>query len=263
MIRQVGTCFARARKHGARVLLMPQSFGPFEDTGDATRAALKHVDLTFTRDSRSFEHVSRLLDLETGAAEIHQSIDYTGCLPLRKPQKHHRYCIVVPNIKILERKGDMEYRQYLEWLRCGCVAAARSGLGIKVLSHTFGKDDVTIRDLVGPSPEFEVVRTDPLQSRLIIAGAAFVISSRFHGIINALTQNVPCATIGWSHKYDEAMARYGMQAFNVVELVNSDPETVVEALLQNSSSIRQRLEDVNRDTAAEYARIREVVLAAL
>jgi len=258
-IDQVGRSFARSKSRGARVILMPQSFGPFKTTARVARGALELADLVFARDAMSFENVSNLLGNQTRAPKLHESVDYTGYLPVDKFNAGEKYCVVIPNIKILERKGAAEYSKYLTWLKDACRAAVMRNLRVKVMSHTFGKDASVISDLHDEGSSFEIVQTDPLRSRQIIAGAEFVISSRFHGMMNALTQNVPCAAIGWSHKYDEGMARYGMQEFNVIELDDISSGSVVDGLIGASSSLRRRLERVNRDVTKEYDKIKESV----
>jgi len=41
------------------------------------------------------------------------------------------------------------------------------------------------------------------------------VSSRFHGLISALSAAVPALACGWSHKYAELMSDYGCPEFNV------------------------------------------------
>jgi colanic acid/amylovoran biosynthesis protein len=42
----------------------------------------------------------------------------------------------------------------------------------------------------------------------MIRGCEYVVGSRFHSLVFALSQGVPCTALGWSHKYGELMALF-------------------------------------------------------
>ncbi|MDR7194360.1 polysaccharide pyruvyl transferase family protein [Luteimonas terrae] len=46
----------------------------------------------------------------------------------------------------------------------------------------------------------------------IIAELDVALVSRFHAMVGALSLGVPCAVLGWSHKYAEVMARFGQES---------------------------------------------------
>ena len=63
----------------------------------------------------------------------------------------------------------------------------------------------------GPEPvvfDFDVNATAIKQ---IIAAMDVVLVSRFHAMVGALSLAVPAAVLGWSHKYAEVMARFGLE----------------------------------------------------
>ena len=49
--------------------------------------------------------------------------------------------------------------------------------------------------------------------RQIISGASLIVTSRFHGMIAALSLAVPVYVIGWSHKYREVLQSFQMEDF--------------------------------------------------
>jgi polysaccharide pyruvyl transferase WcaK-like protein len=53
----------------------------------------------------------------------------------------------------------------------------------------------------------------PGELRALIGAAAVLVTSRFHGMISALTERVPVLVIGWSHKYAEVLEQFGLAEF--------------------------------------------------
>lgn len=259
-IEQVGDCFKKIKNRGALVILMPQSFGPFEVTSDAVKNALHYSDLVFSRDAMSHQYLEGL----ESQTILERGIDYTGILsrslPYSNISESERNCIcVIPNIKIRERKGEAVFEQYLDWLNRLCFASVRVGLRVRLVSHTHGKDDAAIDRLSESNPDAEICRLDPFRTREIIGASRFVVTSRFHGLMNALTQNVPCVAIGWSHKYDEALRRYGMSGYNLEDFGSHTPKAILEKLRSNEVRIRADLEVCNAHSQTEYDRIKSRV----
>ena len=74
----------------------------------------------------------------------------------------------------------------------------------------------------------QVLRADMIKA--IIGNCDYVISSRFHALIAALSQRIPALALGWTHKYLELMKEVGLED-NILEL-NWDKAAVSEALNQ-------------------------------
>jgi polysaccharide pyruvyl transferase WcaK-like protein len=72
-------------------------------------------------------------------------------------------------------------------------------------------------------------------SRCLIAGCDLVLTSRFHGMISCLCLKTPVVVVGWSHKYAEVMAAFGLDDF-VVDY--ADPALDLAALVQSLHETR-------------------------
>ena len=75
-----------------------------------------------------------------------------------------------------------------------------------------------VRDAVGAHERLLAFDLDmnTAQIKRVIRGMDAVLVSRFHAMVGALSLGVPAAVLGWSHKYAEVMARFGLEA-NVMD----------------------------------------------
>ena len=209
--RQKARLFGSYADAGKPVVLLPQAFGPFEkpDVAEAAAAALDRTDLIFARHPDSLSHL-RGLSLSKPIVEM--APDFTNLFGPTVDPLERRTVVVIPNGRMAEMVNSVTEASYLGFLRA-CVAAALSnGFRVAVMAHEamdrafavqldaeFG-DDVATGNV-----------DDPLQAKALIGGAALVISSRYHGLVSALSQCVPAIGTSWSHKYAQLFADYGCE----------------------------------------------------
>lgn len=77
----------------------------------------------------------------------------------------------------------------------------------------------------------------------VIALMDIVVVSRFHAMVGALSIGVPPAVLGWSHKYEEVMARFGLEA-NVLDykqLAGADLLSRACGLFEDRVAVRGRI----------------------
>jgi colanic acid/amylovoran biosynthesis protein len=117
-------------------------------------------------------------------------------------------------------RGPVEGREhYLPFLRTCIGEVRRRGLEPCLLLHE-GERDVElagrIREGLG-EPIRVVQRADPLELKAIIGACDFVVGSRYHGLVSALSQGVPAIGAAWSHKYRYLFEDFGWAGY-LVEL---------------------------------------------
>lgn len=223
--------YKKLKSHGTRVILMPQAFGPFS-TRSMKRAIRKLVsvsDLVFARDSSSFEYLMSSLTQEL-KKKVKISPDFTiGTEAILPKQRLPGNFFIVPNEKVIKMRS-LSRQEYLNQL-VNVVGAARvAGASPFFLVHGGDKDAeicASVNDLL--QIKIPVVKEgNPLKVKGIIGSCDAGFSSRFHGIVNALSQSVPVMGIGWSHKYKELFASFGFYE-GLIE--HSDQITSTTAML--------------------------------
>lgn len=79
-------------------------------------------------------------------------------------------------------------------------------------------------------------------SRRLFARCDAVLTSRFHAMISALALGVPPVVIGWSHKYAEVLAEFGIERF-AVDFADplADIPALVRALLDERAALSAQI----------------------
>jgi polysaccharide pyruvyl transferase WcaK-like protein len=75
-------------------------------------------------------------------------------------------------------------------------------------------------------------------TRKLIRNCDVVVTSRFHGMISSLCLGVPPVVIGWSHKYVEVLAEFGLEQLAVDF---NDPQLDVVALMDRVTQSKEEL----------------------
>jgi len=207
---QAASYFSYVRRRGAKVVLMPQSFGPFErpEVRRAVQRLLAETDLVFPRDDTSTGCVTELCG---PSPRVVQAPDFTPLVhgeATAGPDLPDRAAAVVPNLKMVEMAG-LRRGAYEAFVARVVEAFRDRGLSPFFLPHA-SQDAGLIERIHSSVPgDVPVVReADALRLKGIIGRCEAVMCSRFHGLVSALCQGVPAVATGWSHKYRHLLEEY-------------------------------------------------------
>ena len=222
---------AKLRKDGVKVILMPQALGPFDDadTRAAVKVILDNANLVYARDRDSLAYAKQISD----ASNIRLSADITNQIygePFAKfDPVQHQVCFI-PNSKMLE-KTDLG-QTYVDLMVSMVKHAQQQNCKPYFLIHEGEADRQVARDILSrldaTIPVLEHIH--PLKIKWIIGQSKVVISSRFHGLVSALSQGVPVIATGWSHKYQRLLEGFGCE--QALMEVNEDASASIERLSQ-------------------------------
>lgn len=256
--------FQQAKRRGAKVILLPQAFGPFEQprVRRAVEAILRSADLVFARDEQSQAY---LADLNSGGTRIERAPDFTNLLegavvPVRPP-----FVCVIPNYRMVDKTRPEVARQYTAFLADCVRCVLRHGTPVKVLIHETDRDEelaYAVREAVEEDIEI-ICEQDALRIKGIIGQSLMTVSSRFHGLINALSQGVPALATSWSHKYRELMRDYDSEAF-LFSSLQFEEETAnkIDYVLRHREEVAARVECASavqkKEARAMWQTVREV-----
>ncbi|MFZ3070948.1 MAG: polysaccharide pyruvyl transferase family protein [Anaerolineaceae bacterium] len=273
---------------GVPVIKLSQAMGPFKTSLNRSlgRKFIPKCEHTFARGSLTAEYLRSIEipeDKVTQAADIaflyepeyslsHENEEAAGNLAerlLSLRQEGYKVIGIVPSSLVLKksRKLELDYAGKLINLVLSVgdekVHFVFLPNGTRASSEkTMNNDIIAIREVRKLAqrelPEEANAHIDwvdydinTCSVRRIIVACDALVTSRFHAMVAGLALCVPTMVIGWSHKYRETLADFGMEKYavdykneniNILRLFKeflSENEIIREQLLAKIPSVRQ------------------------
>jgi colanic acid/amylovoran biosynthesis protein len=203
----------RWRKNGTKIILLPQAFGPF--TSSKIRKYIQiiadNADLIYARDPISYQH---FIEVTGERSNVQIAPDFTnllcGILPKNFNPEENRFCLV-PNQHMIDKTSSEMGKAYIPFMTECARYLLQQNQKPFILVHEGEKDMKIARQIVQClDAEIPIINEDnPLYIKGIIGSCQGTLGSRFHGLVNALSQGVPALSTGWSHKYRMLFDDYG------------------------------------------------------
>jgi len=229
-----------AHAFGIPVYLMSQSFGPF-DFGDAhpginerCRRLLPGCRAILAREQEGYDalvntyglsNVHLAPDLVLNNKEIDLANIFKKVPPFELPEIAPGGIGIVPNGRNLS-VGNSE--AVLELYRAAVGRGLEQGKTVYLLHHAASDARICAGLKQDFSEEERVVLLEKefscLEFNELVKQFEYLVASRFHSIVHAYKNAVPCITLGWAKKYEELLAQFGQGAylFDVREEINPD-----------------------------------------
>ena len=247
----------RWKKNGAKVILLPQAFGPFNDPviRKSMKIAIENADIIFARDKISYDY---LIDIAGERQTIRISPDYTnlieGILPDDFDTINNQFCLI-PNYRMIDKTSEDKSSLYIPFMIKCAQYLIKRGVKPFLLVHD-GINDLLLAEEIskGVGGEIPIVKeTHPLKIKGIIGASEGMVGSRFHGLVSALSQGVPALATGWSHKYEELFNDYDFpegilnvtcneqKLHNKLDMIiNQKSQAIIKKTLGEKSSIQKQ-----------------------
>lgn len=216
-------------RRGKPVVLLPQALGPFEtkDISDSFHLIATAASVIYARDQQSLLH-SKVVASDYADIRLCPDITFAESAVFREA-KPDCPILLVPNMRILDH-SDLDETTYLNAFE-KTVGLAQGNGPVRILIHDEAGGDLEIARKLNArlSDPIEIVReVDPWALKMMISKALFVVGSRYHSLVAALSCGVPCVAVGWSHKYGELLADFGCadHLFGLVDDFGAFTETV-------------------------------------
>ena len=212
---------------GKKVIMLPQAFGTFQTS--KIKAAISKIidscDLIYARDSTSYSH---LIDINPTKEVIQQAPDLTlfANSTIEDNQAGlNKNVAIIPNMRMLDQGGIFWKSNYIKYLNLIVDLCFQKSLNPIFVIHDQSGEDSQVAEMVlsKRTDIIDQIKTDdPWELKNILSECYFVVGSRFHGLVAAISNGVPVIAIGWSHKYAELLSEFKMEKFLITAEKNGD-----------------------------------------
>lgn len=258
------SCFECAEKYMVPVYAMPQSFGPFHYKSNS--AIMKRIQCTMSYPERIYAREKEGYDLMTSKFKLHnvrESCDMVLRCKSANPKAVYKdyeepaipaiapnSVAIIPNVRNFDHKDN---QCVLGYYRAAIARLLCHGKIVYVLHHS--KEDAEICKRIKSFFEDEerviVLENDfdCFEYEAIVTKLDYIVASRYHSLIHALKNGVPCIALGWATKYTELLKLVHQE--DCVLDVRSDIReneihAVIDALNKNYSERRGLIEKAVR-----------------
>lgn len=229
------------KKKKAKIIFLPQAFGPFNDP--VAIDIIKHVFVNATRiyarDKESYNHLTKIFgNCEKICLGPDITIEYACENPIVDLIQNKKYVALIPNAKMLTKTSKTASTQYFFFMKDIIDFLIGMNERIIFLNHG-GKDDLSILLELKKELKKEFIILDNLSAeevKSLIGKMKLVVTSRFHGLISGLSQNIPTLCTSWSHKYEELLSDFGVSD-NILNIRDIEKcKTKIQAALKDHGS---------------------------
>lgn len=233
--------FEFAKAFRIPVYLMPQSFGPFEfndEYADALNmrisSLLSYAKVICARESDGYNallthynlnNVQLSTDLVLNNKEIDLKNVFKTVPEFDLPEISENSVGIIPNSRTIE----VGNKQLILNLYKSIIDELLSlGKHVYILSHSSldAKLCREVKSIIKEDKKVYLIEKDfsCLEFNKIVKQFQFVVASRFHSIVHAFKNGIPCISIGWAVKYNDLMSEFGQQyfAFDVRNGINNN-----------------------------------------
>jgi len=216
---------------GEQYYLLPQAYGPFEDSkvADVVKSYFDKAEVLYVRDKASMIYMEKLMGNDE---RLKLSPDFS-CLvspALNVRPTNRDYACIVPNCRMLDPRHGKFGDDYISGLVKAVDMIGSKGL-LPVLVNHEGAEDLKIVKELQKQVKCETLIVAGGSAKYlkgVFTEAKFVIASRYHALISAMTQSIPAIGTGWSHKYEELFSDFENKEYLVS--VKPDGKELIDSI---------------------------------
>ena len=271
------------KKFKCKIILLPQSFGPFSYKNIFFKSILltlmkwylRYPKKIFAREEQGYNDIKKYtvnnlnksVDIVLQSKDLPRKMFFQTDVDYMKNINIVKNSVaIIPNIRILKwnNKNNIYYiyKNLIELL-------VKENYNVFILRHSYEDLEVcfNLYKEFESSPQVKFLDKDYncIDLYEIISKMEFVIASRYHSLIHAYKSDVPAIVIGWAEKYTEVMKNFEQSQYYFDIRLEIDIDKIIAVLnkMINTSQIESKLIHKNRSKLLNENNIFEKVLGNL
>ena len=240
---------------GVPTVKAAQALGPCRTQPNRAfaRLVLPRLAAVCARGRRTREHLGELsLHNVVEVADLAFSLDEAGELPAtveaQLASAGDGYIVVMPSsvVRKLRESDGADYVAEVAGLVRGIRTATGRAVVVAPHSYRAGRPEGRMNDgpvcrevaaALSDDPGVLCVDLDLSagELRTLIRRADVLVTSRFHAMVSGLATCTPTIVVGWSHKYREVLAEFGLEESGMDSAALADPKVIVDRVVHSVS----------------------------
>ena len=264
-----------AKKYDIPIVLMPQSFGPFDYEADQfflkdeIANLLPYAKKIYAREKEGYQMLKdefhlRNTELSSDLVLQNKGIDLKNIFSEPRqfvvPEIKSNAAAIVPNWQCFKHGNENDilsiYKRIIE-------ALLDKGKEVYILAHS--SDDLdSCKDIFAlcKSEHLHLLKNDfsCLEYDELVKRFDFIVCSRYHGAVHAYRNCVPCILLGWAVKYEELAQLFEQRKYSF-DLTSEDLDIskitdAIETMCMNgrkeSRIIQDKLESIRKENCFDF-----------
>ncbi len=211
--------YRRYKNQGAKIIFLPQAFGPFTNplARERVKLVFDYADIIYAREKVSYQY---LMEIFGENEKIKLAPDFTNLVePLANPsllkQIRGGVCLI-PNARMTDKTDESVANSYEDFLHKTTELILSKNEHLILLNHEGPGDWQLIQNIKAQFPNHQeqitaINNLNALEVKAVIGNCKLLITSRFHGLVSGLNQQVPTLCTSWNHKYEELLNEYSVK----------------------------------------------------
>ena len=251
---------------GRKIVKAAQAMGPFEHTLNRLLAKffLPRMTLIAARGDQTARyleplHLKNIVRYSDVAFSLRCSPENAERVSTLLPPEKQGKLIGISPSQVVYALCSRQKISYLPVLRDFIQQRTAEGFHCVVFPHSarqgiskrHNNDLPVLQELKALLPENEAVswvdqELSDCELRMLIGRLDFLVASRFHAIISAMSTGIPTVVIGWSHKYAEVLSAFGLEQYCIgyADLSADNLQRKFQLLTRSGTEIRTRTSEV-------------------
>jgi colanic acid/amylovoran biosynthesis protein len=260
-----------AKKYSIKVYIMPQSFGPFSYRSMLKpiinyliKKYMKYPEVIYTREMEGYNFLHNNYKLNNVKKSydlvlLNKGIDISNIyksVPKIPDFEAMKGIGIIPNMRNFDH-GNIENIMVVYDIIINKLM--EKDKTVYLIRHSY--EDIQackmIKERFKNNDKVSLVVDDMncIQFDRLVKNFDFIIASRFHSIVHAYKNNVPCIAIGWATKYHELLQTFKQEKYifdvrhNIdITGIKKSLNTMLERYQKESETIKFLLKEIQSDS---------------